>query len=530
MKLNFLPEEAHIKHQENKSLGIENPVIQPSFNLTKLIIILAVAFLIIFAGLAGILAFSKNQIFADLSKLNFLSQVGQLITSQDKKLIGEEQDRVNVLLLGIGGEGHEGGKLTDTIILASYKPSEEKFAMMSIPRDLYIKSENFGWTKINAVYAYAEQKKEGDGPRAISEALENLFDQQINYHVVVDFEGFEKLIDDLGGIDVMVDNDLIDNSYPAKGRENAYPYSSRFERLVIKKGPQQFDGETALKFARSRHGAGSEGSDFARSRRQQKIIMAVKDKALSSLINPGKVSSMISAYNKNIKTNLQLWEILRIYNLTKNIDRETIINQQLDDSPQGLLYSQMLNGAYVLLPRGSNYSKIRAIWQNIFTSTSTDFIVKQTDEDANLARELEKINQESKKNESFTVISSTKATTTVDTDDNNQIINDISNNENDNVSSTLPPYQGEKASIEIRNGTEINGWASTEKTKLLTQKFNITQVGNAPTKDYGKVYVYNITGQNPATALELSKIYNVSILTETPPFPSKASFLIILGK
>src|SRR3989338_7180461 len=86
--------------------------------------------------------------------LPIISQIRHLVESADTKLKGDDKDRINILLLGIGGKNHDGGLLTDTIILASLKPSQKKVALVSFPRDLAVPIENMGWQRINSVNAY----------------------------------------------------------------------------------------------------------------------------------------------------------------------------------------------------------------------------------------------------------------------------------------------------------------------------------------------------------------------------------------
>ena len=320
VKINFLPEE----YEDRNGIESHKSIIQPTNEQIKpiyrrkprknfflghwklLAIIIIIAILGGFIALASSSFFGGQGLVANLSQLKVFNQVGQLIASQDKKLIGEDKDRINILMMGIGGAGHDGGTLTDTMILGSYKPSTNQMALMSIPRDMYVKVDGYGWMKINAINAYAEKRKEGSGGEVTAQALSKLLGIDISYYVTVDFDGFEKLIDQFGGVDVTVDRDLVDYNYPIRGREDAYPISSRFEKLVIKKGLHHFDGATALKYARSRHALGPEGSDFARSKRQQKILSALKDKILATgtLFNISKVNSLLSAYNKNVQTNL----------------------------------------------------------------------------------------------------------------------------------------------------------------------------------------------------------------------------------
>src|SRR6056297_1787250 len=195
-------------------------------------------------------------------KVPVIGQIKHLAESSDKKLGGGKNDRINVLLLGMGGKKHEGGYLTDTIILAGLKPSTQEVALLSIPRDLNVPVEGRGKLKINSINAYAELEEKGSGGEATRQALSNLLDIPIHYYARVDFQGFINIINELGGIRVYVEETLDDYKYPIMGREKAENYNSRFEHLHIEKGWQKMDGELALKYARSRHAGGSQGSDF----------------------------------------------------------------------------------------------------------------------------------------------------------------------------------------------------------------------------------------------------------------------------
>ncbi len=465
----------------------------------------------------GLAVFSSSIIFLDssltqnLSKLNLFKQLGQLITGGNRELKGENADRINFLIIGIGGENHEGGTLADTIILASLKPSANTAAILSIPRDMSAPTKKYGWTKVDAVHAYAEKAQEGNGGPAMVDLFNDLLGTQIQYYVVVDFDGFEKVIDEFGGVDINVERDLIDYQYPIRGRENDYPIESRYEILKIKSGEQHLDGELALKYARSRNAVWPEGSDFARSRRQQKIIAALKEKIISAstLFNPKRINSLLTAYNEHIKTNMNIGEMLRLAQLGKDIDINNIKSYALSDAPDGLLYPQMVNGAYVLIPTGGNFEKIKALWQYIFYAESE--------------RPLNSVNAPAlpnlpKPDEKAT---STTATSTAETAE-----------ETGEPAMTEKTYQEENAKIEIQNGTAINGWASQEKTKLTAKGLQVIKIGNADAKDYTKTIIYNLSGdQYPATAAELQKIYGAAPTKNYPAaLKSTADFVIILGK
>ena len=184
-----------------------------------------------------------------------------------ENLKGELDDRINFLLLGQGGVGHEGPYLTDTIIFASLKPSTKELAMFSIPRDFYVKIPKNGWARINSANSIGETTDyDGGGSAYTAKIIEDVFDQPVHYWLRVDFDAFQKIIDDLGGVNVCVDHSFTDEYYPDE--------NFGYEPVEFEEGCQKMNGDTALKFSRSRHGTNGEGSDFARSARQQKIILA----------------------------------------------------------------------------------------------------------------------------------------------------------------------------------------------------------------------------------------------------------------
>lgn len=363
---NFPPLEQRIVHQRRRWPKI----------LLGLVVVLGIFFA--FFYLKHKIAPNDNPSWID--NIPILGQVKHLAESADRELKGEEQDRINILLLGVGGKNHDGGQLTDTIMVASYKPSTKQVSLFSIPRDLTVPIENMGWRKINNINAFAESREPGSGGIATSQSIGHLLDAPIDYYVRVDFDGFEKIIDDVGGIDVLVDNTLDDYSYPIRGLEDDPNYYNRYEHLHVDAGWQHMDGKLALKFARSRHGAGGEGSDFARARRQQKILEAVREKVLSAntLLNPTKVTSIIGELNNNISTNLKIWEIVKLFGLVKNVKSDNIINQVLDNSPSGLLIDGVGdNGAYILSPRSGDFSEITYLFANLFGAPPTNKDTKE---------------------------------------------------------------------------------------------------------------------------------------------------------
>ncbi len=281
------------------------------------------------------------------------------------KLQGEGDGRVNVLLIGIGGDKHPGGKLADTIMVASFDPKNKEAALLSLPRDLYVPINGNGSAKINAAHAYGEQnsKKFGSGPAVLKKTVADILDLPIHYYIRVDFTALEKIVDTLGGVTVDVERPINDQLYPADNMIDYAPF-----RLAA--GSQTLNGKTALKYARSRHASGGEGSDFARARRQQKLLSAIKSKALSLgiLTNPKKISEIIGILGSHIKTDLTLKEMERFMQIWKSVDESKIITKVLDNGPGGpLIASSGDERGYILLPRAGDFSEIQQIAHEIFT-------------------------------------------------------------------------------------------------------------------------------------------------------------------
>jgi len=384
----------------------------------------------------------------NLDWLNHIPLIGQLKTLAETSSIplkGEDRGRVNILFLGIGGEGHDGANLTDTILVFSLDTRNNRVAMLSVPRDLAIPMDKLGWRKINNVNAYAENSQPGSGGLAASQAVSNILGAPIDYYVKVDFEGFKKIIDYFGGIQVDVENTFDDYTYPAAGQEDNPVYVNRFEHLHIEKGLQTMNSDLALKYARSRHAFGVEGTDFARARRQQKIIEALKTKALSAetLTNPALIAKVIGELNKNLNTNLKIWEMLKVWRLVKDIDQGQIISKVLSNSPDGLLIdSTGYDGSYLLMPRSGNFSEIEYLFNHIF----------ETAPDAAKGK-----------------------------------------------------IQNESARIKILNGTWINGLAGKLATDLTKYDFNIVGVGNCSRQNFERSVIYDLTFGAKKDSLEMLK-------------------------
>lgn len=214
--------------------------------------------------------------------------------------------RINFLVLGIAGGSHDGADLTDTIIFASLSPSQKRLDLVSLPRDLWVPTLK---SKINAAYSFGVSKKGiPSGLLLASSSVSEIIGQPIDFTILVDFSTFTKAIDLVGGIDVQVEHSFTDKFYPIAGKENdncglpdvqaaakaasitddasaANAFPCRYEQLKFAAGQVHLDGPTALKFARSRHSEDlEEGTDFARSARQAKVIAAFKQRLFSKYV------------------------------------------------------------------------------------------------------------------------------------------------------------------------------------------------------------------------------------------------------
>ena len=287
----------------------------------------------------------------------------------------KDPNRINILTLGIRGINDEnGGLLADTIILASIKKDTGDIALLSIPRDLYVYITRTKRDKLNAVYATGESLNWGGGGLTLSKKIvSQITGQHIDYAVSVDFDGFEKFIDTLGGITITLNGPFIEykqwENYPEhikKENEQYWRLNEEEQRweLFIDKGAHLLDGEMTLYYARARFSS----NDFERAKRQQQIIDAVKDKlfSLGVLANPVKVFGILDVLNNHIKRDFTVLETKELLGFLQKTKNGAIIKKTLDDSENGPLYSATIDSLYVLLPVGNTYENIRSMVKNIF--------------------------------------------------------------------------------------------------------------------------------------------------------------------
>jgi len=226
-----------------------------------------------------------------------------------KEYIEEEKDsqiddKINILVVWRWWKWHDAPNLTDTIMLVSISTKKEIISILSIPRDLYVEYNDWKIWRINRIYEIDAIKHNSEEKWMISvmNKVEQITWEKINFFVNVDFYWFTKIIDVLWWIPLRVDEDFVDNAYP--------DWKWWYKTITFKKWTWLFDGENALKYARSRHST----SDFNRSLRQQQIISATKEKLSVSYFvkSPLKLKELYDTFYKYVYTDLTLKDILTL--------------------------------------------------------------------------------------------------------------------------------------------------------------------------------------------------------------------------
>lgn len=350
----------------------------------KKIIIISISLVLIIVGIAGF--FFVNKISGTEETTTSIFNV--------KKELKNDLGVTNVLIVGVDTRDTKylnTGTLTDTMIVASINKNTKTVKLLSIPRDLWISYDSTG-SKINEIYTRS-------GFDTLRGSISNLLGVDIHYYAKVDFNTAVKFIDELGGI--TVDNPIAftDYRYPKFGWENETcgidvealkkekaeqgegeivteeDFPCRFETISFEQGEIPLDGETALKYARSRHSIdNSQGNDFARASRQHLIIKAIRDKLLSSktLTDVNKLKSLYSVFSDSIETDFTLNDVLLAYRqFGSEISDYKIVSAVLSDSGDvetgGVLVRgnpDLYNGLYVLVP--SNPDAIKSYVNNYF--------------------------------------------------------------------------------------------------------------------------------------------------------------------
>lgn len=328
-----------------------------SLSPARLILVVFGVLIVGLGGWFGVRAISSVRAIIDTpsdSASPILEYFGKKV--DPNALAGEGDGRVNVLVMGIGGTGHAGGSLADTIMVVSLDPDDHQLALLSIPRDLRVPIPGFGQNKINAAHSLGEQREKGSGPKLMKETVSQLLDLPIHYYVRIDFAGFTKIVDKLGGLIVDVSKPLSDPFYPDDATDGYSPFS-------LKAGRQTLSGAVALKYARSRETT----SDFDRAARQQQLVLALKEKLLSLNVvgNPKKLSELLGIVGEHVRTDLSITDLDRLVKLSSAIDPAGVTTVVLDNGAAGPL-TTLTDGGYYLVPKRGDFRDVQRIAHELF--------------------------------------------------------------------------------------------------------------------------------------------------------------------
>ncbi len=458
------------------------------FRVARLVIILLFIGSLFTAGIFGYKILAAGNSISTV-KQSILGQLSDLLFKSGNQLKGEPEDQINILLLAVGGEGHSGENLADTIMIASIKPKEHKIALLSIPRDLYVQvpGEQY-YAKLNSVHAYGEAQKKNNGPELVEKKVEEITGLPIHYFARVDFTAFKKIVEAIGGVNIRIENGFTDY----------------WHKIAFPTGTETMNGDRALAYVRARYIEGPEGGDFKRASRQQQMLLAIRDKVFSvnTALDFGAIDGIINSVSEDIRTSLQLWELRRFFEIARQIDTSAIKSVVLTTGTHGVLVGDtvVLGGvpASILKTRTGDYSEIQTISKNIFSSD-----IGKT------------INETATQNESpEPTIGPEGLLPSVPTA---------------SPSTSVAPTA--KPTIEVRNGTTVNGLAKKVADQLTKQGYKITATGNAAIKTVEKTTVYAPKVTQADEAQKIASSLNASSATDIPSSEAKttADILIILG-
>ncbi len=355
-------------------------------------------------------------------------------------------ERINILLVGIDRRGGTGwGYRTDTIIILTIDPVNKTAGMLSIPRDLQLSIPENGDNRINTanVWGY-EYDYPGGGPALLKRTIESNFGIPIDYYVMVDFEAFVEIVDTLGGIDVNVPTVLHDTMYPDPRPGDQYA----FKTIHFDPGWQHMNGERALKYARSRMST----SDFDRAKRQQMLLVAIRDKALNLNLLP-KLPTLAATLASNVKTDMTMEEMAELAPLAPQIDRANI-KQAVLEKP--LVYAfRREDGAAVQLPK---WDLINPVIADLFAAPQ-ELSVEPTPTPAPTAPPIP-----------------TPTLAPVEIKD-------------------LKELASEGARIAVQNGTSQPNFAARVATMLMEEGYQVVEFGDAGRLDYPVTVIVDYTGK-----------------------------------
>jgi LCP family protein required for cell wall assembly len=377
----------------------------------------------------------------------------------------EKKERLNLLLLGDDRRPDElGPHLTDTIIVLSIDPEQGDAGMLSIPRDLWVPIPGYGENRVNMAFVLGELRDyPGGGPALAKKTTEELLGYPIHHYAMVNFDGFKQVIDLVGCVDVYVAEDIDDPDFP----DNNYGY----DPLFIPAGHHCMDGELALKYARTRR----QGADYARARRQQQVLLALKDKLLEQNVLTGllpKLPQLASGLGDAVQTDLPLDKAITLARMANQLDLDSIEQLVIDETLTTPSVTE--GGAWVLLP---NREEIRPLVDDLFQPPPP------------VSEEELRAQQEQIQAQQQQVVVRTPEAQPAVSDERRQIAE-------------------EAARIVVHNGTLREGLAVRTTEWLETQGFLVVSFGNADSSDYSHTVLVDYSGKQ-FTVQRLAELFRV---------------------
>lgn len=391
------------------------------------------------------------------------------------KLKGEDEGRVNILLAGNSADdaGHNGGNLTDSIMVISIDTKNNRAWLLSVPRDLWVQIPGDGHAKINSAYVIGQESGYSNNgyPKGGMGELEQIVSESlgipIHYYALVNYSALRDAVNAVGGVDITVKSDDPRGLYDPN-----IDWTTHGPLVKLSNGRHHLNGQQALDLARARgdsyNSYGFAGSDFTRTEHQRQLLMALKNKAVSGSVitNPARLVSLSDAIGKNVKTDFQLKEVRRLYDITKEINGTSVRSLSLNDvGGKSLLASYAAPGGQsALIPAAGldDFSEIQAFVRRNSSS--------------------------------------------------NQVVQ-------------------EAAKVVVLNGTTVNGLASDIKDRLENSQLMVANVGDAGNIGQRTTAIINLAaGKKPATKAALVKIFGNHLTTQNPYGGLyNADFIIVLG-
>jgi len=334
---------------------------QPSFNthsrirrykgLAVKIAIIVLAFLVL-ATFQWVTKFNNSEIIVNNGeKETFLKRLARILPFNADMLEKEyimpdkEKNRLDFLILGVRGKDDpDGGLLTDTIIVFSFDKETKHSSLVSIPRDFFIRIDKDLYDKINSAY-------ERIGLKETKKLISKITGIYIDHAIVFDFSSFKQIIDTLEGIDIYLEQPF----------EETTQWGYVF---MLPEGENHLNGEDALYYVRSRFST----SDFDRAQRQQKVILALKEKIenINFLSDPEQALELMLTVRDNIQTDINLFDIKDIINLVKEFNGSTDDMQKHVLTTENFFYESRLDdGMYILLPNDDSFAEIKKFFKNL---------------------------------------------------------------------------------------------------------------------------------------------------------------------